>query len=139
MKSTMQTISEVKLIYRTKVRASDRPQIKCSKDAYDIFKENFIKLQISKFILQIFRWRANVLSDTFVIYNPTILIWYGTATEKMVNFNVRFVHFLILRSVGLNLKLFQFICSKRQLLYLRIENTSLSLATAIKKTNGQNG
>jgi DNA repair protein RadC len=36
MKS-QQTIAEVSLIYRSKVKASDRPQIKCSKDAYDLF------------------------------------------------------------------------------------------------------
>lgn len=29
-------IAEVKLIYLSKVRASDRPKIKCSKDAYDL-------------------------------------------------------------------------------------------------------
>ena len=31
------TISEVEIVYRTRVKASDRPQIKSSKDAYDIF------------------------------------------------------------------------------------------------------
>lgn len=41
MKSTLQTISEVRLIYRTKVKASDRPQIKCSRDAYEIFMESW--------------------------------------------------------------------------------------------------
>jgi DNA repair protein RadC len=34
---TQNSISEVKLVYRTKVKASDRPQIKCSKDAYELF------------------------------------------------------------------------------------------------------
>ncbi|HUX57370.1 MAG TPA: hypothetical protein VMV77_10375 [Bacteroidales bacterium] len=29
-------IAEVKLIYLSKVKASDRPKIKCSKDAYDL-------------------------------------------------------------------------------------------------------
>lgn len=37
MKPQQTTISEVKLVYRTKVKASERLQIKCSKDAYDIF------------------------------------------------------------------------------------------------------
>jgi len=37
MKTQQTTISEVRLVYRTKVKASDRLQIKCSKDAYDIF------------------------------------------------------------------------------------------------------
>jgi DNA repair protein RadC len=41
MKSNLQTISEVNLIYRTKVKASERPQIKSSKDAFDIFMESW--------------------------------------------------------------------------------------------------
>ncbi len=36
-----QQISEVSLIYRSKVRASDRPKVKCSKDAYDLFIESW--------------------------------------------------------------------------------------------------
>jgi hypothetical protein len=39
---TLQTnISEVRLIYRTKVKASDRLQVKCSKDAFNIFMESW--------------------------------------------------------------------------------------------------
>jgi DNA repair protein RadC len=34
---TQISISEVKLVYRTKVKASDRPQIKSSKDAFELF------------------------------------------------------------------------------------------------------
>ena len=41
MKTQQTTISEVRLVYKTKVKASDRLQIKCSKDAYDIFMENW--------------------------------------------------------------------------------------------------
>ena len=41
MKTQQTTISEVRLVYRTKVRASERLQVKCSKDAYDIFMENW--------------------------------------------------------------------------------------------------
>lgn len=37
MKQSDITISEVKLIYRTKVKASDRPQVKTSKDAFELF------------------------------------------------------------------------------------------------------
>ena len=37
MKTQQTTISEVRLVYRTKVKASDRLQVKCSKDAFDIF------------------------------------------------------------------------------------------------------
>ena len=36
-----QIIDEVRLVYRTKVKASDRLQVKCSKDAFDIFMENW--------------------------------------------------------------------------------------------------
>jgi len=41
MKTQQTTISEVRLVYRTKVKASDRLQIKSSKDAFDIFMENW--------------------------------------------------------------------------------------------------
>jgi DNA repair protein RadC len=41
MKTLQTYISEVRLVYRTKVKASDRPQVKCSKDAFDIFMENW--------------------------------------------------------------------------------------------------
>ena len=36
-----QNVSEVTLSYRTKIKASDRLQVKCSKDAYDIFMGNW--------------------------------------------------------------------------------------------------
>jgi hypothetical protein len=39
MKTQQTNISEVRLVYRTKVKASDRLQVKCSKDAFDIFME----------------------------------------------------------------------------------------------------
>ena len=41
MKTQQTNISEVRLVYRTKVKASDRPQVKCSKDAFDIFIESW--------------------------------------------------------------------------------------------------
>ena len=41
MKTQQITIAEVKLVYRTKVKASERLQIKCSKDAFDIFIESW--------------------------------------------------------------------------------------------------
>ena len=41
MKTQQTNISEVRLVYRTKVKASDRPQVKCSKDAFDIFMESW--------------------------------------------------------------------------------------------------
>jgi DNA repair protein RadC len=37
MKTQQSTIAEVSLVYKSKVKASERPQIKCSKDAYDLF------------------------------------------------------------------------------------------------------
>jgi len=36
-----QNLAEVRLVYRTKVKASERLQVKCSKDASDIFMENW--------------------------------------------------------------------------------------------------
>ena len=41
MKTQQTTISEVRLVYRTKIKASDILQIKCSKDAFDIFMESW--------------------------------------------------------------------------------------------------
>ena len=41
MKQNQITISEVKLIYRSKIKASERLKVKCSKDAYDIFMERW--------------------------------------------------------------------------------------------------
>jgi len=41
MKTQQTEISEVQIIYRTKVKASYRPQIKCSKDEYDLFMETW--------------------------------------------------------------------------------------------------
>jgi len=41
MKTQQTTISEVRLVYRTKVKASERLRIKCSKDAFDIFMESW--------------------------------------------------------------------------------------------------
>jgi DNA repair protein RadC len=41
MKTQQTTISEVRLVYRTKVKASERLQVKCSKDAFDIFMESW--------------------------------------------------------------------------------------------------
>jgi DNA repair protein RadC len=37
MKTQQTTISEVRLVYRTKVKASERLKVKSSKDAFDIF------------------------------------------------------------------------------------------------------
>jgi len=41
MKTLQTNISEVRLVYRTKVKASDRPHVKCSKDAFNIFMESW--------------------------------------------------------------------------------------------------
>ena len=41
MKTQQTSIAEVSLVYRTKVKASERLQVKCSRDAYLIFMENW--------------------------------------------------------------------------------------------------
>ena len=41
MKTQQTNISEVQLVYRTKVKASERLQVKSSKDAFDIFMESW--------------------------------------------------------------------------------------------------
>jgi DNA repair protein RadC len=41
MKAELKNIAEVCLIYKSKVKASERPQVKCSRDAFSLFKENW--------------------------------------------------------------------------------------------------
>jgi DNA repair protein RadC len=41
MKTQQTTIAEVQLIYKSKVKASDRKKITCSRDAFKIFIENW--------------------------------------------------------------------------------------------------
>jgi hypothetical protein len=41
MKTQQTTIAEVQLIYKSKVKASDRKKISCSRDAYKIFMDNW--------------------------------------------------------------------------------------------------
>jgi endonuclease/exonuclease/phosphatase family metal-dependent hydrolase len=41
MKTQQTTISEVSLIYRSKVKASDSPQVKCFRDTYNLFMEHW--------------------------------------------------------------------------------------------------
>jgi hypothetical protein len=41
MKTQQTTIAEVSLIYKSKVKASDRPQANCSRDAYNLFIESW--------------------------------------------------------------------------------------------------
>ena len=38
---TQNEIAEVSIIYRSKVKASERPRIRCSKDAYDLLIESW--------------------------------------------------------------------------------------------------
>lgn len=38
---TQHEISEVSLVYRSRVKASERPKVKCSRDAYDLFIESW--------------------------------------------------------------------------------------------------
>ena len=41
MKTQQSSIAEVSLIYKSKVKASERPQVKCSQDAYKLFLESW--------------------------------------------------------------------------------------------------
>jgi len=49
MKVTQENISEVKLVYRTRVKASDRPSVKCSKDGYNLFMGSWDQDSIEHF------------------------------------------------------------------------------------------
>lgn len=39
--SSLYKVSEIELVYKTKMKVSDRPQIKSSTDAYEIFKQSW--------------------------------------------------------------------------------------------------
>jgi DNA repair protein RadC len=41
IKKAPNPISEIKLTYRSKVKAKDRPKVSCSDDAYQLFRENW--------------------------------------------------------------------------------------------------
>jgi len=41
IKTQLTTIAEISLSYRCKVKVSDRPQVKCSRDAYKLFIESW--------------------------------------------------------------------------------------------------
>jgi len=41
MKTLQSNIAEVSLIYKSKVKASDRPKVTCSKDAFNLFYETW--------------------------------------------------------------------------------------------------
>ena len=75
MKQIENNISEVKLIYRTQIKASDRLQVKCSKDAFDLFMENWdldpIK-HIEEFKLMLLNRSNRVLGITSLSKGGTI-------------------------------------------------------------------
>jgi len=48
-KKTPNQISEIKLTYKRKVKASERPKVSCSQDAYNLFRENWDDLTINLF------------------------------------------------------------------------------------------
>lgn len=48
-KDILNQISEIKLTYTRKVKADDRPQVKSSQDAYQLFRENWDDLTINLF------------------------------------------------------------------------------------------
>ncbi len=43
---SLNQIAEVELIYKTKIKASERPQVKTSKDAADLLKQSWDKNKI---------------------------------------------------------------------------------------------
>lgn len=49
MKPQQTTVSEVQLIYKNKVKASERKKVTCSRDAYNIFLENW-NLDLIEFV-----------------------------------------------------------------------------------------
>ncbi len=83
MKTLQTTISEVRLVYRTKVKASDRLQVKCSKDAFELFIESWdldsIKY-IEEFKLMLLT-RSNKVLGIALISKSCI---NGTATDVRI-------------------------------------------------------
>jgi DNA repair protein RadC len=55
MKTSQTNISEVRLAYRNKVKASERAQVKCSKDTFGIFMESWDQDSI-KHIEELMLW-----------------------------------------------------------------------------------
>jgi hypothetical protein len=53
MKTQQKTISEVRLVYRIKIKASEGPQIKCSKDAFDLLMKNWDPYTIEHFPIDV--------------------------------------------------------------------------------------
>ena len=47
MSKTSYIVSEIELIYRRKVKASERPKVASSHDAYELFRENWDDLKIN--------------------------------------------------------------------------------------------
>ena len=61
MKTQQTIISEVRLVYRTKVKASERLQVNCSRHAFDIFMENWEMNGIPVILSTLFRFKVNSL------------------------------------------------------------------------------
>jgi len=58
-------ISDVRLVYRTRIKASDIIQVKCSKDVFDIFMENWNQdsiEHIQECKLMLLTWSSKVLT-----------------------------------------------------------------------------
>jgi DNA repair protein RadC len=76
-------ISEVKLIYLTKVKSSDRPQIKCSRDAFEIlinvYDRNCIEHH-EEFLLLLLNRSNKVLGATKISQGGTS----GTITDVKI-------------------------------------------------------
>jgi DNA repair protein RadC len=84
--NTQQTnISEVRLVYRTKVKTSERLQVKSSKDAFDIFMENRDQDSIEhivEFKLLLMN-RSNSVSGIMPVSKGGL---YGTVTDVRLIF-----------------------------------------------------
>ncbi len=49
IKNHLQLVSEIKLTYTRKVKANDRPRVRSSKEAYQLFRDNWNDLTINLF------------------------------------------------------------------------------------------
>jgi DNA repair protein RadC len=82
---TLTQVAEIELIYKSKVKASDRPKVITSKDAFDLFKQNWDENKI-EFIEQfkvMFLNRANKVLAIFEISSGGVT---GTVADPKLVF-----------------------------------------------------
>lgn len=77
-------VAEVQLIYRTKVKASERPQIRCSEDAHAILRQNWSdQIELLEEFYLLFLNRQNRVTGIFQVSKGGIA---GTVVDAKIVF-----------------------------------------------------